>query len=149
LPDPRSMVTSSAPQVYEECRIRAVLFKYDPDQFTVVLQSNRDHGIFVIPTGYPEANYVYHAALKTPSPNPLIHELTINIMSELGASFCDAVVHAYERETGSYKCYLTMTAGNRTAKANCRVTDALVLSLIAGFPLKINAQFLGAVSTGC
>ena len=143
LPDLSRFDASLLSDSYEECSLHAVLFKYDPDEFVLVLLNESGELVFVVPTGYVEACGIRYAAMRTSCASPLTHELLIDMIDALGGTFLEGVLHGYDKLANVFTCYLTVRTGNRIIKVKCRISDAVAVSVVADKALKVNTAFLG------
>ena len=70
LPDPERLDIELTAAPFEECRLHAVLFQYDPDQYALILKNKVGRRILVVPTGYIEAWSIHHYAKMAPHSSP-------------------------------------------------------------------------------
>jgi hypothetical protein len=66
LPELDRVHLESLPLTYEQCELFAVLSRFDPDEFTLILRSNESSLALVVPTGYLEVGIIYNHAKNTP-----------------------------------------------------------------------------------
>src|SRR5262249_44786574 len=131
VPDP-SVVDVGAPGVaLEDCRLHALTFVYQPDCFSLVLQSKSSGAVFALETGYLELSYIYYAAKRSSGPKLGIHQLLVNLIQALGASFREALVGSYNQATKLYQCTLVVQTAQGEVRTECKTSDAVALSLWA------------------
>ena len=143
LPDLSRIDTWAFCAAVEECVLHAVVLVHEPQECMLVLRSKTDELFFVVPTGYVEACWVVQIARKTRYPATPTHELIANIVRALGASVLGASVYAYDANSGAFKCSLSITAPNGPVQVDCRISDAVAISLVSDFPIMIAKSFLG------
>lgn len=141
--DRRHFGTRESHKVYEECRLRAVLFEYHNQTCALILKAVRSGLAFFLPAGYQDASWVLHFANRTPHAGIPTHQLIVNMIREFGGTAEFAVVHDYYYSADRYGCRLNVAtpAGDRTIE--CRVCDAVAISLLTNIPLRIDTAFLG------
>ena len=96
-----------------------------------------------LPAAYEDAAWVQYYAKKTPSVTVPTHQLIVNVVREFGGSVVSAVIHDYRYQADQYQCDLIVATPNGERSINCRVCDAMAVSLLLEFPVRIDTAFLG------
>lgn len=128
---------------YEQCKLHAVLFKYDPDEFSVVLKGSERQSVFAAQVGYAEAAAIYNAAKRFNGEAIGPHQLVLSVIRTLGSSPLEAVIRGYDRASGAYRCYLRIATPMGILEVTCRPSDAVAVSLWSDIPFKIRRDYLG------
>jgi bifunctional DNase/RNase len=134
--------SNSVSGVFEECRLRAVIFENDAQAYTVVLKSTRSQTALVFPTGYSEAASIWGYAERIPHSTTATHELLTQIVHELGAEFQEGVLFNYRSDQRAYECVLKIARDGARSAIPCRISDLVALSLVTPLPISIDTSFL-------
>jgi len=148
LPSPRQMMEASRSNICEPCKLYAVLLMHQRQEYFLVLKGISGEFVFLVPTGNIEASWIWLIAAKARYSSPPTHEMIVNIIQTLGANPLEAVVYGYIEDTNAYKCHLVLRTHDGIVTVDCRVSDAVAVSLVADVPLRVSVALLGKTRRG-
>lgn len=128
--------------VFEECRLRAVIFENDAEAYTIVLRSTSSPSALVFPTGYAEASWIWGYARQHSHSTPSTHELLAHIVGEFGGEFQEGVLFDYRSDRDAYECILKIRRDGVKLSIPCRISDLISLSYCTEFPIRVDSSFL-------
>lgn len=118
------------------------LLKPSSSHALILEEVNCDRRCLAVIIGDREAKDIRMAMARYKTPRPLTVELMLDIMNEGGITVNKAVI--YKVKDGIYYSYIYLARKNDgyEFKVDSRTTDALVLSLKAGFPVYVYDSIL-------
>lgn len=127
---------------FEQCKLLTVVAFTDSQQYLLVLKSIRQNLFLVVSTGYNEAWNLANIVLRRFPSLPSTHQLMGRIVSLLDSSVQKATVAKYDRVENCFRCRLSLKSGQVNHEVDCRITDAMALSELLGFPVEVNSSLL-------
>lgn len=128
--------------VFEECRLRAVIFENDIPAYTIVLRSTSSRSALVFPTGYAEASWIWGYAERLQHSMPSSHELLVNIVDAFGGELQEGVLLNFRPDKNAYECILRIGRDGAQLAIPCRISDLVALSHCKQFPISVDSSFL-------
>lgn len=113
-----------------------------PSNIPIVMlrEVNGERRVLPIFIGLPEANAI-HLALEGREPaRPLTHDLTVNLLGELGARLERVVITSIDQGTFYADLHLATANGNRVVSA--RPSDGVALAVRVGAPIHAAEEVL-------
>src|SRR5215213_5672732 len=118
-----------------EVTIQEIRINPNGDHSIVILRANGDERILPIWIGPFEANAIKMVLEGTQPDRPMTHDLTIRLLTSLGAQVNQVVVNKIVDNT--FYAEITTTIGGQQHVVDARPSDALALAVRAGVPIYV------------
>ena len=97
-------------------------------------------------TGTPEAIEISRILRNESTPRPMTHELTSNLLKELGGKLDEVEIHHVHE--GTYHAALSITQEDHQMRIDCRPSDGIALALRTGATIFVTENVWAEVRQG-
>jgi uncharacterized protein len=140
---PRKEYLMEAPEQVEVV-IESIRSHPDAEHSVVVLQAPGDEQILPIWIGAFEAAAIRMAVERQAAVRPMTHDLTMRLLTTLGAQVCQVAVNKLVNNT--FYAEITTLLGDQQYIVDARPSDALALAVRAGVPIYVAREVMSQAS---
>lgn len=117
---------------------------FDTDSPVLVLGQNDGNAVLPIWIGHSEALSISAALQEEPLPRPLVHDLLLQVVRELGGSVSAMTITSLKE--GTFYAVLDVLAAGKLVQVDCRPSDGVAIAIRAKVPVMVDETVLSTAA---